>query len=665
MLLRNDLLHYPQQARTVRLLWIDPGQRHGYVFDVRAGSAEVERVPLARLQEELRSGLAQLLTSDPYLVLAHQSLLPPKHLALRARAWAIVETLVRSEPDIYDPRRRSALVAQVAERHSVSHPTVYRYLRRYWQRGQTPNALLPDYANSGAPGKVRAISAGVQRGRPRKPGAAPGLNVDEDIRRVFRVAVARYAAMHDSFSRRGAFRQMIGEFFRPRRIDPASGRIACDAPYCAAPVLPTFGQFNYWLEQDDDCPPQLRQRRVPSALRRGRVAHDQADRAGQLAQDALFARSFQPAPDRLPTPGSLATLASDPALAAQPLPGLGRPGASFYLEAVRADVQLVSRADRSQVLGRPLIYLAVDSFSRMVCGMYLSLEPLSWADALLALANCGADKQRYCQLHELAIEPALWPCQHLPQALQLHPALAAGWQGDALLNNFNLQPSVCATGPDDWKGVLERRFRLIDPTEAGGSAGGRLDGVLDLAQCQRIVIEAILHYNNHYRVDAAGGASPRALWERGQAERGASLKSYPEQLLRCCLMPAMAASVTADGILLHGSYYTCARAIDEAWFERARQRGQWQVMVAADANALDLIYLLDARNTMQFHACHPTERSQAHGPLAAAEIAALRGSGALSAVGVSAVVSVPAVPVAAINPPVYTGSVHHQAAFTV
>ena len=146
MLLRNDLLHYTHPSpRTVRILWIAPEQSHAYVFDVAARSADVELVQLSVLHADIRAGRASVLPADPYLMVVSQDLLPAKHLQLRARAWAIIEPLVALEPGIYEARQRGQLIARATGAHGVSHPTIYRYLRRYWQRGQTPNALLPDY----------------------------------------------------------------------------------------------------------------------------------------------------------------------------------------------------------------------------------------------------------------------------------------------------------------------------------------------------------------------------------------------------------------------------------------------------------------------------------------------------------------------------------------
>jgi hypothetical protein len=144
---------------------------------------------------DVRERRAQLLLIDPCRVHADTASLPPRHLEVRARAWQIVSALTRDEPAIYQARTRGRMVQACSEQHSVSHPSIYRYLRRYWERGQNADALLPDYGNSGAPGKTRGSSANVKRGRPRKSGAA-GLNADAAIRDTFRAAVARYAATH-------------------------------------------------------------------------------------------------------------------------------------------------------------------------------------------------------------------------------------------------------------------------------------------------------------------------------------------------------------------------------------------------------------------------------------------------------------------------------------
>ncbi|ATQ76188.1 hypothetical protein CR152_17845 [Massilia violaceinigra] len=234
MLLKNDLLYYPAQARTIRILWIDSAASVAYTFELGAKGAHPVLAPLAALGADLREQRARVLASDPHASNGDSAALPARHRQVRDRAWAVVQALVADEPAIYQARHRGRLVMAQSALHGVSHPSVYRYLRRFWERGQHPDALLPDYKNSGAPGKSRGSSANVKRGRPRKSGSHPGLNADDGIRRTFHAAVARYSATHAQFSRRGAYRQMIQDFFDARDAE----------------LLPTFGQFNYWIGKD-------------------------------------------------------------------------------------------------------------------------------------------------------------------------------------------------------------------------------------------------------------------------------------------------------------------------------------------------------------------------------------------------------------------------------
>ena len=234
MLLPNDVVKYAApDTRVLRILWIDAQQEVAYTFDLNHRTAVPRPARVLMLQADVQTRRAQLLADDPLPPRARDGV-PAKHRALQARAWDMIAPLVAQLPDIFQSRERAQLVAARAAACGASRATLLRYLRRYWERGQTPDALLPDYMNSGAPGKTRAANAHVKRGRPRKAGCHPGLNADQQIRATFRAAVARYAATHDRFSRRGAYRQMLEDYFREREPD----------------AVPTFGQFNYWIEKE-------------------------------------------------------------------------------------------------------------------------------------------------------------------------------------------------------------------------------------------------------------------------------------------------------------------------------------------------------------------------------------------------------------------------------
>lgn len=234
MFLPNDVIRYVGPTRLIRILWIAPDRALAYTFELGQAHSQPRAVALQVLADDVLGGRATLLPDDPYAAPAPPSRLPQKYRELQAKAWDIVASLQAHVPALYERRARSVLVADCAAARGVSRQSVLRYLRRFWERGQTIAALLPDYRNSGARGKIRAASAGVKRGRPRKSGDHPGLNTDAAMRATFRAAVARYTATHPEFSRRAAYRQMLQDYF--------PGRPPAD--------LPSFGQFSYWLDKD-------------------------------------------------------------------------------------------------------------------------------------------------------------------------------------------------------------------------------------------------------------------------------------------------------------------------------------------------------------------------------------------------------------------------------
>ena len=237
MFLHNDVIEYlDPPGYLVRILWIDDAQSIAYTFTLRCARATPRGMPLHVLVADVSTRRARLLLTDPCR--APRTDAPSgKHRLPQMKAWDAVTALHRDVPEVYLPRPRAAMLATYSRTHAMSVATLMRYLRRYWERGQTIDALLPDYANSGARGKTRAASAGVKRGRPRNAatsGASAGTNTDAALRALFVAAASQFAATHPRFSRPAAYRQMLRDHF----ADSAPG------------VIPSYGQFNYWLERD-------------------------------------------------------------------------------------------------------------------------------------------------------------------------------------------------------------------------------------------------------------------------------------------------------------------------------------------------------------------------------------------------------------------------------
>ena len=73
------------------------------------------------------------------------------------------------------------------------------------------------------------------------------------------------------------------------------------------------------------------------------------------------------------------------------------PGSLYQIDATKDDIYLVSRTDRNRIIGRPVVYLVQDVFSRLIAGIAVTLEGPSWLGAMLALENTASDKTPFAK----------------------------------------------------------------------------------------------------------------------------------------------------------------------------------------------------------------------------------------------------------------------------
>ena len=381
--------------------------------------------------------------------------------------------------------------------------TIYRMLRRYWQRGMLPNALLPDYANCGAAGKERVITA--EHRRPSSNGENPKPVIDADIRSKIQATITNQFATNQHLSLNAAYEEFITTYFSDSVPDEHTGRQVL-VPHAS---IPNLRQFRYWYEKDNNKFELLRIRRTPRA-------YDRDSRA---------------------------------LLSSSTLENIG-PGSRSQIDATIADIYLVSRLNRKKIVGRPVLYIVVDVFTRMITGIYVGFEGPSWVGAMMALANAASDKIPYCSQFDIEIEAHDWPCCSVPDILLGDRGEMAGSMVETLANNLCIHVENTAPFRPDWKGVVEQRFRLIPAKfkayvpgyvagdyKARGGRDYRLDALLDIHQFTRIIINCVLYYNNIHCLSGYDKlpemvaddvpAIPADLWAWGIAKRNGTLRTFP------------------------------------------------------------------------------------------------------------------------------------------
>ena len=565
----NTVLKSAESEQLYRVLWISPERTETYIFNMT--TLEMPNlVTYTELQKQVGDGVFSVVESDPYLTIAADHELNGKERKVRDKIWEIMKDAVSDEPRIFTKNGRGELLAEIMVASDKNLMTMHRYLKTYWQRGKMKNAFIPEYRSRGGRGKNHA-STDLKRGRPSKYGGA-GINVDDTTRAIFEKAIKKYYHTRNGNTFQYAYDMMIAEHYA-RYIAQPDGKKKAVLP--SNDALPTIRQFRYWYDKMHGVKEKITKRKGETKF--------------NLNHRAIVGKSDH---------------------------GIMGPGAKYEIDATIGDIYLVSRFNRADIIGRPVIYFVIDVFSRMVAGMYVGLEGPSWAGCMMALANAASDKVKYCAEYGIEITEDEWPCRGVPGAIRGDRGELESKASDTLVNALNVRVENAPPFRADLKGIVEQHFNTINGTAVAflpgrvkkddterGAKDYRLDAILDIHQLTKILIQSVLVHNNHHLLESyeriegmiADNIAPIPLdmWNWGISRYAGALRTFPEETVKLALMPTAAATVTPKGIRFNGLYYLCERAAAEHWFETARAKRSWKVDISYDPRSMSTIYVRD------------------------------------------------------------------------
>ncbi len=550
-----------------RMLWLD--DEIAYVIDIKKNKIPYIR-RLKDIEDALEEDKAEIKEEDKLIVISKEEDIPEKHKEIRDKAWEIIREMVDKEPEIFKSNFRRRLISRASENYGVSESWIMEYLKRYWKRGKTRNALLPDYRNCGAKGKERK-AGNVKRGRPRKHQdiTGQGINVTEDIKKIFRISVNKYYYTTAKNSITLTYELMRKEYFTHGSKDENGVKIPV---LKSQSEIPSFGQFRYWFEKERNVKKEITSR----------------------YSSKKYQKQYR-------------------SIVGSSLSGVIQPG-EFEIDCQVGDVYLVSRFNRNWVIGRPAIYAVIDKFSRMICGLYVGLETGSYAGAMMALLNTTTNKVEFCKQYGIEIEEKDWPVHHLPETIIADRGELEGGNIDNLINTLNVKVQNTPPYRADLKSAVERFFGLtnertkpflpgkidLDGRERGDK-DYRLAAKLDLYQFTQILIKCVLYHNNHYHLDYYKRDEdmvqdnvpriPIELWNWGIANRGGTLRTASEDVVKLALMPSDIATVTPKGIRYKDMYYTSKSILKSGVFADARTKGIRKIKISYDPRNMEYIYV--------------------------------------------------------------------------
>ncbi|WP_322048265.1 DDE-type integrase/transposase/recombinase [Paraburkholderia sp. J67] len=532
---------------------------------------------------------------------------------------------------LLDRSTRGRLIHEAAELANVQPKTIHAYLLRFFQRGMTKQAVTSDFPNCG---------------RPRSGGAYRGEPGEKPTRRNYTCRPGRKSGAQG--------------LHPERRYMVPGDQLAC-LLWQAVDLLLTEGEAP-WLTALGARQTGKSKEEAASAIKK-RVAREltQAKRHGQTRRatrkgrsrpsyqnvcDALnaIARTVHEARDEQ---GHLTELElsdvgiitarqvsyfcqSEPDVRALmaarrrgdcgPLLLRGRadrrvkgPGDKFLLDATIADVYLVSRLDRTVVVGRPTIYFLIDSFSQMIVAVHASFERPSFAAAASVIEAAVMGKQEFCAQFGFDIEDDAWPCHFLaPEIVCDRGSEFMAAQPWLSLAKLGISISNCRPYTPTWRAAAERRWgsvplvwqrQMVGVVECDWHEHRRArrypwDAVYTLSEFMTHILRAVHVY---HRTPLTGGFphpdlvfshqsnTPINRWRWGVENVSGALLEHSLSDIQLATWRHDTGLLTQRGVKLHGRFYG-SEATEDAYLGRLDRKDR-HVHVQSDPDELGGIWV--------------------------------------------------------------------------
>lgn len=292
------------------------------------------------------------------------------------------------------------------------------------------------------------------------------------------------------------------------------------------------------------------------------------------------------------------------------------PGEFYQIDSTILDVYIVSKLNRNLIISRPILYICIDVYSRMITGINVTIEPFnSYKGVQGVLINAMSDKVSYCKNYGIDIRKEEWDVSCVPSRILADRGELLSGNTENAISNLGILIQQTSPYRGDMKGIVEKAFErihaYIKPFLAGvvenkfnkverGNADYRLEANLTLEEITQIIIRYVLFHNNNHVLNyyESDGLTienniaqiPNKIWEYGVKEKRGLLRELPKEVIMINLLHNKEVTVTARGVRFNKLYYVSKYTLEQGWYQRARIEGSFRIRVSYEPNDLSEIY---------------------------------------------------------------------------
>ncbi len=583
MLLPNCVYEYTdEECKTTKIRVLRWSQEIDalYYIELDKDQAMPMRYKMSTFLDELSRGEVRLVV-DPYLECVSFREESEKIKQRIDEKWGIINRYWKQyEIDLLEPTNQNRALEEIVLDSGKKRHQIKRIFSVYMQKGMSENSFSTEYGKCGGKGKSRKLD-NKKVGRPcnhKKDGTVvTGRNVTPEVQVLIDVILEKYYFKQNALNLHDIYEIFLNEHFSfkikdgPNRVKDRDSIIS-------------YEQFLYHVKKKTE---YLTKEKI-------------IKRIGQLKFDME---------QRMLTKN--ATMEVD------------GPGKLFIVDATVGDIWLVCRDNRNKIIGRPVFYIVIDCFSRLITGIYVGLEGPSWIGASMALVNMIEDKVKFCNSIGVELnDSSMWPCHHKPDLILADRGEFIGHMPEKLIKYLNIKLENTAPHRGDLKSIVERRFRIFNGKFKRKSPGAiradfnarvdrdyRLDAVLDIEQVKKMFTYYVIEHNNtpiskyppHLeQIMSDIPPTPVELWKWGIANLKGKLQLVNEDTFKLNLMIDGRTTFTREGLKFRRAFYMCDDMHPEKWIPAKNKKGN--VM----SDKYEVVY--DARNLNYIYVVHDDHR---------------------------------------------------------
>lgn len=237
---------------------------------------------------------------------------------------------------------------------------------------------------------------------------------------------------------------------------------------------------------------------------------------------------------------------------------------SYQMDATEADIYLRSLDGEPF---RPYIYLAVDSATQLIAGVWAG-ESCDELAVMRCLENVCRNKVEWCGQNGIVIGPEQWPSHGLPYEVITDKGREfCGGRMQELCRRYGVELITQAPFRPDRKGLVEQAFHLlqerykpllrgkgvIEPdAQERWAVDYRSQAVLTLEDFIQVLIHCIVYLNSGRTLSS--GHTPAQLWQSSAPQ----LLAVDAEELHLMSLPRVAAKLTRKGVRVNGILYVPA-----------------------------------------------------------------------------------------------------------